>query len=206
MRRSILFWNQQILWRATIPSWYLWGFFTLLAFRNSFLGVFPPVVGLCFLQAGSLSTKHRWPSLWSHLGELLGWWWLRQSPHLPELHYLCHPPLHLLQDWRGFHFWDWGVHWYWGFLLRMHLCPGSYLQGLPALPPLWVFSLYWPILEKKTSQSEARAASWDSHVISFELLSICIVRIFCGKSLVVYLPWETGRRLEQVSGNSRKKR
>ena len=53
IRRSVLFLNQQISWRATIPGQYLWGFFTLLAFRNSFWGALPPTVSLSFLLAGS---------------------------------------------------------------------------------------------------------------------------------------------------------
>ena len=52
-RRSILFRNWQISWRATVPGQYLWDFFTLPAFWNSFQGAFPPMVSLSFLQAGS---------------------------------------------------------------------------------------------------------------------------------------------------------
>ena len=53
IRRSVLFWNWQILWRATIPGSYLGDFFTLPAFRNSFQGAMPPVVGLSFLLTTS---------------------------------------------------------------------------------------------------------------------------------------------------------
>ena len=53
IRWSVLFWNQQISWRAAIPGQYLWGFFTLPAFRNSFWGALPPMVSLSFLLAGS---------------------------------------------------------------------------------------------------------------------------------------------------------
>ena len=44
INRFVLFWNQQISQRATIPSWYLQGFFTLPALRNSFHGAFPPTL------------------------------------------------------------------------------------------------------------------------------------------------------------------
>ena len=53
IRRLALFWNWQISWRATVPSQYLWGFFTFLAFRNSFWGALPPTVSQTFLLAGS---------------------------------------------------------------------------------------------------------------------------------------------------------
>ena len=53
MRRLVLFWNWQILWRATAPGQYLWGFFTFLALRNSFWGALPPMVGWNFLLASS---------------------------------------------------------------------------------------------------------------------------------------------------------
>ena len=53
IRRSVLFWNCQILWRATVPGWYLWGIFTFPAFRNSFCGTLPSIVGHSFILAGS---------------------------------------------------------------------------------------------------------------------------------------------------------
>ena len=53
MRSSVLFWNQQILQRATIPSWYFWGLFNMPAFKNSFLGALSPTVSQSFFQAGS---------------------------------------------------------------------------------------------------------------------------------------------------------
>ena len=53
MRTSVLFWNQQILWRATIPGWYFQGLFSMPAFKNSFLGALPPTVSQSFFQAGS---------------------------------------------------------------------------------------------------------------------------------------------------------
>ena len=52
MRRSALFWNWQILQRTTITGWYLWGFFTLLAWGNSFWGALPPTVSWSFLLTG----------------------------------------------------------------------------------------------------------------------------------------------------------
>ena len=53
IRSSMLFWNWQILQRATVSSQYLWGFFSSAACQNSFWGVLPPMVGWSFLQAGS---------------------------------------------------------------------------------------------------------------------------------------------------------
>ena len=49
----MLFWNCRISWRATVPGWYLLGFFTWPAHKNSFWGALPPVVGQSFLQASS---------------------------------------------------------------------------------------------------------------------------------------------------------
>ena len=68
IRRSILFWNQQISQTATVPGWYLQGFFTFLTWRNSFQRALPPTVSQSFLLAGSCP-----PSLHSHLSQLLGW-------------------------------------------------------------------------------------------------------------------------------------
>ena len=53
IRRLVLFWNWQISQRATVPSQYLWGFFTFPAYRNSFWGALPPTVSWSFLLAGS---------------------------------------------------------------------------------------------------------------------------------------------------------
>ena len=53
MRSSVLFWNQWILWRASIPSWYFWGLFNIPAFRNYFCRPLPSTVGQTFLWAGS---------------------------------------------------------------------------------------------------------------------------------------------------------
>ena len=53
IRISVLFWNWQILWRATIPGWYLWHLFNSQALRNSFLRALPPTIGQSFFWAGS---------------------------------------------------------------------------------------------------------------------------------------------------------
>ena len=53
IRSSVLFWNQQISQRATVPGQYFMVFLTLLAFRNSFQGALPPAVGQSFFLAGS---------------------------------------------------------------------------------------------------------------------------------------------------------
>ena len=53
IRSSVLFWNCQISWRATVPGWYFLVFFTFPALRNSFWGALPPMVGQSFLFTGS---------------------------------------------------------------------------------------------------------------------------------------------------------
>ena len=53
VRSSVLFWNHQISQRATVPGWYFLVFLTLPAWRNSFWGALPPMVGWSFLQTGS---------------------------------------------------------------------------------------------------------------------------------------------------------
>ena len=50
---SGLFWNCQISQRATGPDWYFLVFLTLPAWRNSFWGALPPMVGQSFLLTGS---------------------------------------------------------------------------------------------------------------------------------------------------------
>ena len=53
IRSLVLFWNCQISQRATVPGWYFLVFLTLPAWRNSFWGVLPPMVGQSFLLTGS---------------------------------------------------------------------------------------------------------------------------------------------------------
>ena len=62
IRRSILFWKWQISHRATVTNWYLWGFFTLQALRNSFQGALPPTVSQSFLLAGYSPTNEDGPA------------------------------------------------------------------------------------------------------------------------------------------------
>ena len=57
MRSSVLFWNCWISQRATVPGWYFLVFFTLPAWRNSFWGALPPMVGWSFLLTGSSLPK-----------------------------------------------------------------------------------------------------------------------------------------------------
>ena len=82
---------------------------------------------------------YRWSSLHSHLGQLLGWWWLQQpSHHLQHLHF-CPPPLHFTQGWRGLNIRHWRLHQCWEFhrcflMCSKHLWHSSYSQGLLALP------------------------------------------------------------------------
>ena len=53
IRSSVLFWNCHISWRAAVPGWYLLGFFTWPACKNSIWGTLPPMVVLSFLHTGS---------------------------------------------------------------------------------------------------------------------------------------------------------
>ena len=53
IRSSVLFWNCQISQRATVPGQYFLGFLTLPAWRNSFQGALPPMVGQSFPLTGS---------------------------------------------------------------------------------------------------------------------------------------------------------
>ena len=53
MRSSVIFWNHWILVRATVLGKYFLVFLTLLAFKNSFQGALPPMVGQSFFLASS---------------------------------------------------------------------------------------------------------------------------------------------------------
>ena len=67
----MLFWNCQISQRATVPGWYFLIFLTFPAWRNSFWGALPPMVGQSFLLAGSslpdidgLASAAIWANCW----------------------------------------------------------------------------------------------------------------------------------------------
>ena len=70
IRSSVLFWNCQISQRATVPGLYFLVFFTLPAWRNSFWGALPPMVGQSFLLTGSspkadgLASAAIWANCW----------------------------------------------------------------------------------------------------------------------------------------------
>ena len=49
IRSSVLFWNCQISQRETVPGWCFLVFFSFPAWRNSFQGALPPIVGQSFL-------------------------------------------------------------------------------------------------------------------------------------------------------------
>ena len=71
MRSLELFWNCQISQRATVPGRYFLVFLTLPAWRNFLLGGFASH-GRWELPPDWLLPQSRWPSLHSHLGQLLG--------------------------------------------------------------------------------------------------------------------------------------
>ena len=111
IRSSVLFWNSCILWRATVQGHYLLDFFTWSVCKNSFWGALPPIVGQSFLWAGSSPPKLRWPSLHSHLDQLLGeWWQWWLSPPL-QLLYFFHLLLHHFCPWWSLFNWGWGMNW-----------------------------------------------------------------------------------------------
>ena len=132
--RSIHFWNQQISQRATISSQYLWCFLPLLAFRNSFWGALPPVVGLSFLWAGSSLSDIDGPTstaIWANCqvgndsGDLPTSPNFSASAILPSVSFGVIRPSIL--GTRG--------SWHWGFLrMGMHLCPHFHFLWLPLLP------------------------------------------------------------------------
>ena len=70
IRSSVLFWNCWIYQRATVPGQYFLVFFTLPAWRNSFQGALPPMVGQIFLLTGSspkadvLASAAIWANCW----------------------------------------------------------------------------------------------------------------------------------------------
>ena len=57
MKSSVLFGNCQISQRATVPGQYFLVFLTFPAWRNSFQGALPPMVGQSFLLTGSSLPK-----------------------------------------------------------------------------------------------------------------------------------------------------
>ena len=83
IRSSMVFWNWWISWRATIPSWYFWGFFSSAACKNSFWGGLASHGRLELLANWLLPTWCRWPSFCSHLSQLLGWQWPWWPPTPP---------------------------------------------------------------------------------------------------------------------------
>ena len=96
IRSSVLFWNCHISQRATVPGWYLLGFFTWPAHKNFFWGALPPSVGLSFLCTGSsmpdldgLASTAIWTKCQVCNNE-------SDCPHPLQLLCHLHPSLHLL--------------------------------------------------------------------------------------------------------------
>ena len=127
MRSSMLLWKRQILWRATVPSQYLWGFFSGAAHKNSFQRALSPTVGWSFLWAGFSLPDIDGPAstaIWANC------WVVDDSGTSP-------PPPAILPPWTSSSslpgpavvlVLELGVHWCEGFLrLGMYLCPGPHL-------------------------------------------------------------------------------
>ena len=109
IRSSVLFWNCHISQRETIPGQYLLDFFTWPAHKNSFQGGFASHGRLELLMSRLLPTWLRWPSLCSHLGQLLGGQWWRWPPHLLQLLHLLNPLQYLLCLRGSLSSWRWGL-------------------------------------------------------------------------------------------------
>ena len=156
MRSLVLFWNCWISQRATVPGWYFLVFLTLPAWRNSFWGGFASH-SRWELPPDWLLPWSRWPSLYSPLGQLLGWqqWWW--PTHILQPSYLLYLPLSLFQHllhlpcrW-GLSGWGWVVHWGGGLLpLAASSFCSSFIQSIH-LSPLSFFgvSLVCAILPNK---------------------------------------------------------
>ena len=125
MRSPVLFWNQQISQRATVPGWYFQVFFNGAAHKNSFWGALPPMVGQSFLWAGSSPPNLDGPvsaAIWTNC------WVGNKCGDIPTSS-SCSTSVILLMISSGSGgvscAGDRGVHWWWGSLiLHMHLCPG----------------------------------------------------------------------------------
>ena len=118
MRSSVLFWNHQISQRATVPGQYFLVFSDFSSLEEFLLGGFASHSRLELPPDWLLLTQSRWPSLCSHLGQLLGWqWWWRPS-HILQPSCFFHPPLCLLHlillllsHGQGLPGWGWVMYW-----------------------------------------------------------------------------------------------
>ena len=95
IKRSVFFCNRCISRRAIVPDWYLWGFFTFPALRNSFQGGLSPTVSWSFLLTGSSLPNVDGPAsvaIWANycVSDDSG-----DPPHLSQLLCLLHSPLKL---------------------------------------------------------------------------------------------------------------
>ena len=167
IRRSILFWKQWISCRAPVPSWYLWGFLTFPALRNSFWGALPPTVGKRILLAGSSLPNVDGPAstaIWANCQLEMT---LVTSPPLPTLlPFQFSSPTHFVLEEPNLRHWE--VYQCWGFLcLYMHLCHGLYLEGPFTFPHSWhLFCSCHAEIGKRESANKKPEQSHESHVAS----------------------------------------
>ena len=108
IRSSVLFWNCQISRRATVPGQYFLVFFTFPAWRNSFLGALPPMVGWSFLLTVSSLPNVDGPAssaIWANcqVGNDEG-----DLPTPLSCCCLCNSLHNLLSLWRGLFSWSRG--------------------------------------------------------------------------------------------------
>ena len=96
IRSSVLFWNCQVSWGATVPGQYFLVFFTCPTLRNSFQGALPPTVGWSFLLTGSSADGPASAAIWANcqVGNNNGDWptsssHLASSTHLSALSNVC---------------------------------------------------------------------------------------------------------------------
>ena len=94
IRNSVLFWNCQISWRATVPDQLLPGLFDFSSLEEFLLGGFASH-SRSELPPGWLLPQSRWPGLCSHLGQLSGWQWWWGPSHIIQLSCLLYLPLSL---------------------------------------------------------------------------------------------------------------
>ena len=74
IRSSVLFWYRWISWQGNCARLVLPGLLDLSCLQEFLLWGLASN-GRAELPLGRLLSQSRWPSLCSHLGQLLGWWW-----------------------------------------------------------------------------------------------------------------------------------
>ena len=163
IRSSVLFWNCQISQRATVPGQYFLVFFTFPAWRNSFWGALPPMVGWSFLLAGSslpnidgLASTAIWANCW--VSEQWGW-----PPYPLKLLCLCNSPHYLLCLQRGLFSWSRGCTSDKGLFSLVSTFIAALVCSIFISPPLfpwWGVTFVLAILEDNQGALANRKTAW----------------------------------------------